>query len=108
MSRLLDDVHRNLLTVWRRQARTGVLAFGPGSMLPWGVEALHATASAPAWKLKLSYYLVSSEDQMIPPSTQRMMAHRAGATVREVAGSHAIYIAKPELVADIIEAAAIA
>jgi hypothetical protein len=45
---------------------------------------------------------------MIPPSTQRMMAHRAGATVREVAGSHAIYIAKPELVADIIEAAAIA
>jgi pimeloyl-ACP methyl ester carboxylesterase len=60
----------------------------------------------PAWKSKPSFYLVATQDGMIPPPAQRMMAERAGATVREEAGSHAIYVSKPQPVADIIEAAA--
>ena len=59
-----------------------------------------------SWKTKPSFYLVATEDGMIPPPAQRMMAQRAGATVREVPASHAVYVSKPGPVADIIEAAA--
>ena len=60
----------------------------------------------PAWKVKPTYYLVATEDRMIPPPAQRMMANRAGSTVVEAAGSHAIYVSRPDVVADIIEQAA--
>jgi pimeloyl-ACP methyl ester carboxylesterase len=65
-----------------------------------------ARSTDPAWKSKPSFYLVATQDGMIPPPAQRMMAERAGATVREETGSHAIYVSKPQPVADIIEAAA--
>ena len=76
------------------------------SQVPWGLEALEGTVTTPAWKTKPSFYLVATEDGMIPPPAQRMMARRAGAMVREAAGSHAIYVSKPDPVAGIIEAAA--
>jgi pimeloyl-ACP methyl ester carboxylesterase len=74
--------------------------------VPWGVEALSGTISEPAWKTKPSWYLVATEDKMIPPPAQRFMSERAGATVVEVAGSHAIYVSRPEAVSAIIEKAA--
>jgi hypothetical protein len=43
---------------------------------------------------------------MIPPPAQRSMAERAGSTVVEVAGSHAIYLSQPAAVASLIEQAA--
>jgi pimeloyl-ACP methyl ester carboxylesterase len=82
-------------------------AFMAKSQVPWGIEALEGAVSMPAWKTKPSFYLVAADDGMIPPSAQRMMAQRACATVREAAGSHAIYVSKPEPVADIIQAAAL-
>jgi len=82
-------------------------AFMAKSQVPWGGEALQGTLTTPSWKTKPSFYLVVIEDKMIPPPSQRMMAQRAGATVREAAGSHASYVSKPEPVAGIIEAAAI-
>ena len=81
-------------------------AFMADSQVPWGVEALTGAVTDPAWKSKPSYYLVASEDRMIPPAAQRMMAGRAGSTVTETAGSHAVYVSKPEAVAALIERAA--
>ena len=81
-------------------------AFMASSQVPWGVEALAGTISAPAWKTKPSWYLVATEDQMIPPPAQRMMSKRAGSTVSEAAGSHAIYVSQPKPVAAFIERAA--
>ncbi len=83
-----------------------VASFMADSQVPWGVEALAGAVTDPAWKSKPSYYLVASEDRMIPPAAQRMMAGRAGSTVTETAGSHAIYVSKPEPVAALIEQAA--
>lgn len=83
-----------------------VASFMADSQVPWGVEALAGAVTDPAWKSKPSYYLVASDDRMIPPAAQRMMAERAGATVTETAGSHAVYVSKPEAVAAIIEQAA--
>ena len=81
-------------------------AFMADSQVPWGVEALGGTISEPAWKTKPSWYLVATDDKMIPPPAQRFMSKRAGSTVVEVAGSHAIYVSQPEAVAALIEKAA--
>jgi pimeloyl-ACP methyl ester carboxylesterase len=81
-------------------------AFMADSQVPWGVGALGGEISEPAWRSKPSWYLVTTEDRMIPPSAQREMSARAGSTIVEVAGSHSIYVSKPEAVADLIERAA--
>jgi len=81
-------------------------AFMADSQVPWGVEALSGTISEPAWKTKPSWYLVATDDKMIPPPAQRLMSKRAGSTVVEAAGSHAIYVSQPNAVAALIEEAA--
>jgi pimeloyl-ACP methyl ester carboxylesterase len=81
-------------------------AFMADSQVPWGVEALGGAVSQPAWKTKRSWYLVATDDKMIPPPAQRLMSQRAKATVIEVKGSHAIYVSQPQAVASIIEMAA--
>jgi pimeloyl-ACP methyl ester carboxylesterase len=81
-------------------------AFLADSQVPWSVNALSGSISEPAWRTKPSWYLVATEDNMIPPPAQRQMATRAGADVAEAAGSHAIYISKPEAVAALIAKAA--
>ncbi|MCX4911579.1 alpha/beta fold hydrolase [Streptomyces sp. NBC_00878] len=74
--------------------------------VPWGVGALEGTVTEAAWRAKPSWYLVATDDRMIPPPAQRAMAERTGATVSEVAGSHAIYVSQPEAVAELIKQAA--
>ena len=81
-------------------------AFMADSQVPWGVDALGGTISEPAWRTKPSWYLVTTEDRMIPPPAQREMSGRAGSTVDEAQGSHAIYVSQPEAVAALIEKAA--
>ena len=81
-------------------------AFMADSQVPWGVEALSGTVSEAAWRSKPSWYLVATEDGMIPPPAQRSMSERAGSTVEEAAGSHAIYVSQPEAVVGVIEKAA--
>lgn len=81
-------------------------AFMADSQVPWGLEALSGEISEPAWRTKPSWYLVVTEDKMIPPVAQRTMSKRAGSTVREVSGSHAIYVSQPQAVAVLIEEAA--
>lgn len=83
-----------------------VAAFHAESQVPWGLAALGGTIHEAAWKKKPSWYLVTTEDKMIPPGAQRTMAARTGAAVVEVRGSHAIYESKPGPVAELIEKAA--
>jgi pimeloyl-ACP methyl ester carboxylesterase len=80
-------------------------AFMADSQVPWGVAALSGAISQPAWKSKPSWYLVTTDDKMIPPDAQRLMSKRAGSTVVEVKGSHAIYVSQPQAVASLIEQA---
>jgi pimeloyl-ACP methyl ester carboxylesterase len=80
----------------------GKAEFMADSQVPWGVEALSGTINQPAWREKPSWYLVATDDRMIPPLAQRFMAQRAGATVVEVPGSHAVYVSQPDAVADLI------
>ena len=81
-------------------------AFMADSQAPWGMEALNGTITGPAWKTKPSWYVISTEDKMIPPDAQRLMSKRAGSTAVEVRGSHAVYMSQPQAVAALIETAA--
>jgi pimeloyl-ACP methyl ester carboxylesterase len=81
-------------------------AFLADSQTPWSVDALGGAVNEPAWRTKPSWYLVATEDRMIPPPAQRAMSERAGSTVVEAAGSHAIYVSQPAAVADLIKRAA--
>ena len=81
-------------------------AFMADSQVPWGVAALSGAITEPAWQTKPSWYLVATEDKMIPPDAQRSMSKRAGSTVVEIKGSHAVYVSQPQAVAHLIEKAA--
>ena len=83
-------------------------AFMADSQLPWSVDALTGAISKPAWGVKPSWYLIATDDRMIPPPAQRAMAERAGATTAESPGSHSVYVSRPAAVADLINRAAAA
>ena len=70
--------------------------FMADSQVPWGVNALGGEVTKPAWAKKPSFYLVATEDRMIPPDAQRFMSKRAGSKVVEKRGSHAIYVSQAE------------
>ena len=84
----------------------GLAEFMADSQVPWGLEAAGGTIGEPAWRSKPSWYLVTTDDRMIPPALQREMSERAGATVVETPGSHSIYVSQPAVVCELIERAA--
>ena len=77
-------------------------AFMADSQVPWGVGALGGVVSDPAWRHRPTWYLVVTDDRMIPPAAQRAMAQRMGATTSEVPGSHAIYVSRPAVVGQVV------
>ncbi|MES1159013.1 MAG: alpha/beta hydrolase [Terricaulis silvestris] len=81
-------------------------AFMADSQVPWGVDALAGEVTQPAWASKPSFYLVATDDHMIPPDAQRFMSKRAGSKVVEKRGSHAIYVSQPKAVAELVSDAA--
>jgi pimeloyl-ACP methyl ester carboxylesterase len=81
-------------------------AFMADSQVPWGVDALSGQVSTPAWRTKPSWYLLTTEDKMIPPPAQRTMSARAGSTTVEVPASHSVYVSQPAAVCACIEQAA--
>lgn len=80
--------------------------FMASSQVPWGIDAVNGEVTVPAWKSKPSWYLVATDDKMIPVPAQRMMAGRANAKTVDQSGSHAVFISHPEAVAAIIKEAA--
>jgi pimeloyl-ACP methyl ester carboxylesterase len=85
---------------------TAEARFMADSQVPWRVDARGGQVNRPAWRTKPSWYLVATDDRMIPPSAQRAMAGRAGSTVREIAASHSVYVSQPHATADFIRQAA--
>jgi hypothetical protein len=76
------------------------------SQVPWGLDAPAGQVTEPAWRVKPSWYLLTTQDRMIPPAAQRAMSQRTGATVAEVDASHSVYVSQPRATADLIKQAA--
>jgi pimeloyl-ACP methyl ester carboxylesterase len=83
-------------------------AFMADAQVPWNVAAPAGPITEASWRTKPSWYLVTTEDRMIPPPAQRTMAGRIGATQSEVTASHSVYVSQPETVATVIAQAAAA
>jgi len=83
-----------------------VASFMADSQVPWGVEALGGAITQPAWRTKPSWFLITTEDKMIPPDAQRAMSKRAGSTVVEVKSSHSVFLSHAQAVVHLIEQAA--
>jgi pimeloyl-ACP methyl ester carboxylesterase len=81
-------------------------AFLAAAQVPPAGAAFGTPVSRAAWRSRRSWYVLATEDRIIPPAAQRQMATRANAVITEVRGSHAVYISQPEAVADAIDAAA--
>jgi hypothetical protein len=76
------------------------------SQVPVSGDALKAKATVAAWKEKLSYAVVATQDRMINPDLERFMTKRAQSQVIELPGSHAIFLSHAPEVAALIEKAA--
>lgn len=81
-------------------------AFLAAAQVPPAGAAFGTPVSQAAWRSRRSWYVLATEDRVIPPRVQRRMATRASAAITEIRGSHAVYISQPEAVADAIDAAA--
>jgi pimeloyl-ACP methyl ester carboxylesterase len=82
-----------------------ITRFMATAQLPWGLQAVQTKVDRVAWKTKPAYFMVTSEDHMIPPSAQRTMAKRSGAKVTEIKSSHAVMLSHPREVAAFIKSA---
>jgi pimeloyl-ACP methyl ester carboxylesterase len=102
----LGDASDQFAASFAADVKPETATFMADSQVPRGVQAPAGAVKEPAWRAKPSWYLVSTEDRMIPPDAQRTMAKRAGSEVVEVKESHAVYVSQPEAVADLIERAA--
>jgi hypothetical protein len=73
---------------------------------PLAASAFNEVMAAPAWKFVPSWYLVTQDDQALPPDVQRMFATRMKATTIEVASNHLAMVSHPAEVVRLAEAAA--
>lgn len=74
--------------------------------LPSNPANFDAVAEVAAWHDKPNFYVVTTDDLVIPPDAQSFFAGRIGATVTEIAASHSGLVSQAEAVANVIEAAA--
>jgi pimeloyl-ACP methyl ester carboxylesterase len=83
-----------------------VTRFMASAQVPWGLGAVQAKISRAAWKMKPSHFMLTTQDHMVPPSTQRTMATRAKAKLVEIRSSHAVMLSHPREVAALVESVA--
>ena len=72
------------------------------SQRPLSAAAFIETATAVGWKDLPTWYMVSEHDNAIPPDAERFMAERMKAVTESVNGSHAAFIARPDVAAGLI------
>jgi pimeloyl-ACP methyl ester carboxylesterase len=80
--------------------------FMAAAQVPWGLDAVQTKTTVTAWRTKPTYFMITTQDRMIPTSIQRKMAARAQAKSTDIASSHAVMLTQPQKVAAFIIKAA--
>ena len=94
------------LNAFAQNASSDLAAVLAAVQRPISVRCISEKAPAPEWKTKPSWFLLAEEDRMINPKTQRFMAERMSANIRSESVDHAPLLTAPDLVVDVILAAA--
>lgn len=76
------------------------------AQVPISLDCWNAKMTKAAWKTKPSYFVVATNDQMIPPAAERMFAKRMGAITLELPSSHAVMLSHAKELTAFIEKAA--
>jgi pimeloyl-ACP methyl ester carboxylesterase len=92
--------------IFAHDLTTAAGVFLAAAQVPPAVATFGTKVTQAAWRSRRSWYVVATEDRVIPADAQRQMATRANAIVTDVRGSHAVYISQPAAVAEAIDAAA--
>jgi pimeloyl-ACP methyl ester carboxylesterase len=81
-------------------------AFLRDSQVPVNMSVFGTAVENAAWRTKPSWAVIATEDKAFDLAMVRHMANRMGATITEVAASHAVFVTQPQVVADTIHKAA--
>ena len=92
-------------TAFAQDVDISITGFMAVAQVPWGLGAVEPKLTRAAWKDKPARYMLTTQDRMVPPSTQRFMASRAKAKLVELSSSHAAMLSHPKEVAAFIESA---
>ncbi len=84
-------------------AQTSIMAATQG---PSAAKCFDEKITETAWSSKPSWYIVASNDRMIPPDLERALAKKINAKTTVLPTSHVPMLSKPKEVADVILAAA--
>jgi pimeloyl-ACP methyl ester carboxylesterase len=95
-------------TAFAPDVDVSITGFMAVAQVPWGLDAVQGKLTRAAWKDKPIHFMLTTQDRIIPPATQRFMATRARAKLVEVQSSHAAMLSHPKDVAAFIESAAAA
>ncbi len=90
MNALGHDLHR------------GIIHLAVAVQKPASYKIFESKLSDPAWKRKPSSYLIATEDCILAPETQQVLAQRINARTEEVAASHLVVLSRPEVVAQFV------
>ncbi|WP_162237730.1 alpha/beta fold hydrolase [Agreia sp. Leaf244] len=99
-----QDKYRTIFAANLPSVETKMLAASQSPTNSSAVET--ALSSEPAWKTIPSWFFIGTQDKVLPPAQQRIMAKRAGGNVTEGAASHLSMLEKPALVTQVIIKAA--
>jgi pimeloyl-ACP methyl ester carboxylesterase len=86
-------------------SRTRLMA---ATQRPGSVTGLSGGSGDPAWRTIPSWYLIPTQDKVIPPAAQRFMAQRAGSRVKEIRSSHVVMMSHPDAAAAVVLSAHLA
>ena len=70
------------------------------------VDLFNQKIAGAAWKSKPSWYIVANNDRTVHPDLERFAAKRMGAHTYDVDSSHVPMLSRPDVVLDVIRAAA--
>jgi pimeloyl-ACP methyl ester carboxylesterase len=76
------------------------------TQVPSAANLFNEKAEGTAWRSKPSWYIVANNDRTVQPELERSAAKRMGATTYEADSSHVVMLSNPDLVLDVIKAAA--
>ncbi|MBU0724631.1 MAG: alpha/beta hydrolase [Alphaproteobacteria bacterium] len=81
-------------------------AFLRDSQVPIALSAFETRLENAAWRTKPSWAVIATQDKAFDQKMLQAMAKRIGAAVTEVPASHAVFMTRPQEVADVIDGAA--
>ena len=92
-------------TAFAQDATPQEAALLAATQRPLSIACIQEKSPAPLWRTLPSWYLVATQDRMIPEATQRFLANRMRARIRIEDVDHVPMVTAPKIVVDVFATA---